>query len=126
MLFTTSYLLKLSSIVDNLRRCQVDYVAEAQVYSKGTVIDIDEILDNDLFVFHIGTSPQDRAYTATRVACKNIGYHNLVISFFGSASIGDPGTVVFNIKTATNTIECAGVNGSASPYNYVTIVRYRF
>ena len=113
-------------VVDNLRRCQVDYIVESKTYTKGTVFNTDEILDNDIFIISVGMNSTERAYTAIHSIRKNIDTNNLVLSFFGSGNINYPATVVFNIKKTINTIECTAVNGAASTYNYVTIIRYRF
>ena len=117
---------KLSDRLDNLRRCQVDYIVESKTYTKGTVFNTDEILDNDIFIISVGLNSTERAYTAIHSIRKNINTNNLVISFFGDGNINYPAGVAFNINKTTNTIECTVVNGAASTYNYVTIIRYRF
>ena len=117
---------KLSKVLDNLRRCQVDYIVESKTYTKGTVFNTDEILDNDIFIISVGLNSTERAYTAIHSIRKNINTNNLVISFFGGGNINYPAGVAFNINKTTNTIECTVVNGAASTYNYVTIIRYRF
>ena len=80
--------------LDNLRRCQVDYIVESKTYTKGTVFNTDEILDNDIFIISVGLNSTERAYTAIHSIRKNIDTNNLVLSFFGSGNINSPATVV--------------------------------